>query len=227
RYVPISDRASKSLAEASLPGEPRIYNTRSKRSGVPLITLYYRDYKRRSKEENAQGQQYFILSEEKALENAYLPLPLISPASVQRIKRPSLQAKTSLGASKSFKVIREVLEDQAINLENVYNIDETGVMLCMLGSIQVLIGKDNPRDYRGAGIKRTMVTAIEYISANSRSLLLMIPQPIEATRQCSLPLDGTMRAPSLGIPTLRLAWSGSSAFLIPKQENKLTRSRGY
>ena len=73
-----------------------------------------------------------------------------------------------------FEVIREVLQDPAILPENVYNMDETGVMLCMLGSIQVLVSKDDPQDYRGAGVKRTMVTAIECISANSRSLLPMI-----------------------------------------------------
>jgi hypothetical protein len=37
-----------------------------------------------------------------------------------------------------FEVIRVVLEGPAILLENVYNMDETGVMLCMLGSIQRL-----------------------------------------------------------------------------------------
>jgi len=58
--------------------------------------------------------------------------------------------------------------------ENVYNIDETGVMLCMLGSVKVLISKDDPRDYRGAGVKRTIVTAIKCISANGRSLLPII-----------------------------------------------------
>jgi hypothetical protein len=55
--------------------------------------------------------------------------------------------------------------------------DETRVMLYILGSIQVLISKDDPRDYRGAGVKRTMVTAIEYISANGRFLRLMIIWP--------------------------------------------------
>jgi hypothetical protein len=47
--------ASKALAEASLPGEPRTYDTTSKRSGVPLTTLYYRDYGRLPIEEKAQG----------------------------------------------------------------------------------------------------------------------------------------------------------------------------
>ncbi len=59
-------------------------------------------------------------------------------------------------------------------LENVYNIDETGVMLCKLGSVKVLVRKDDPRDYRSTNIKRTIVTIIEYISIDSRSLLLII-----------------------------------------------------
>jgi len=49
----MSDRASKALVEASLLGEPRIYDTTSKRSGVPLTTLYHRYHRRRSKEEKA------------------------------------------------------------------------------------------------------------------------------------------------------------------------------
>ena len=73
-----------------------------------------------------------------------------------------------------FEVITETLQDPAILPENVYNMDETGVMLCMRGSIQVLVSKDDPRNYRGAGLKRTMVTAIECISANGKSLLPMI-----------------------------------------------------
>ena len=63
----MSDRASKALIEASLPGEPRIYDARLKRSGVPLTTLYYRDHRRRSREEKAEGQLYLTPSEEKAL----------------------------------------------------------------------------------------------------------------------------------------------------------------
>jgi hypothetical protein len=55
-----------------------------------------------------------------------------------------------------------------------YNMDKTGIILYILGSVKVLLSKDDPRDYRGAGVKRTIVTAIEYISANGRSLLLMI-----------------------------------------------------
>lgn len=73
-----------------------------------------------------------------------------------------------------FKVVGKVLKDPAFFLENVYNMDETGVILYMLGFIKVLLSKDDLRDYRGAGVKRSMVTAIECISANSRFLLPMI-----------------------------------------------------
>ncbi len=108
-------------------------------------------------------------------------------------------------------MIRKVLQDLAVLPENVYNIDETGVMLYMLNSVKVLVSKDDLRDYRGADVQRTMVTAIECISASGKSLLLMIiwpAPPIEATGPLSLPLDGTTRAPNLGTLTLRSAWSG-------------------
>ena len=45
-----------------------------------------------------------------------------------------------------FMVIRQVMQDPVILPENVYNMDETGVMLCKLGSVKVLVGKDDPRD---------------------------------------------------------------------------------
>jgi hypothetical protein len=52
-----------------------------------------------------------------------------------------------------FEVIRKVLQDPAILLENMYNMDETGVMLSMLGSIKVLVDKNNWQNYRGVGVK--------------------------------------------------------------------------
>jgi hypothetical protein len=81
-----------------------------------------------------------------------------------------------------FKVIGKVLKDSAILPENIYNMDETGVILCMLNSVKVLVSKDDRRDYKGAGVKRTTVTAIECISGNGRSLLLMIIWPATTHR---------------------------------------------
>lgn len=79
-------------------------------------------------------------------------------------------------------MIGKVLQDPAILPENVYNMDETGVMLYILGSVKIVVNKDDPRDYRGAGVKRTMVTAIECISANDKSLLPMIIWPATTHR---------------------------------------------
>jgi len=42
-----------------------------------------------------------------------------------------------------FEVIGKELCDPVIAPENVYNMDETGVMLSMLGSIKVLVGKND------------------------------------------------------------------------------------
>ncbi|KAF2462684.1 uncharacterized protein BDR25DRAFT_248285, partial [Lindgomyces ingoldianus] len=51
----------------------------------------------------------------------------------------------------------------------------TGAMLSMLNSVKVLLGKDDRRDYRSAGVEQTM--AAKYISAERRSLLLIITYP--------------------------------------------------
>jgi Tc5 transposase DNA-binding domain len=55
-----------------------------------------------------------------------------------------------------FTVIGKELNDPAIRQENVYNMDETGVLLSVLSSLKVLIGKDD-LNCRGAGVKRTVV----------------------------------------------------------------------
>jgi hypothetical protein len=81
-----------------------------------------------------------------------------------------------------FEVIGKVLEDPSILPANVYNMDETGVMLSMLGSIKVLVGKDDIRDYRGASSKRQMVSSIECVSADGRSLLPLIIWPASTHR---------------------------------------------
>ena len=44
-------------------------------------------------------------------------------------------------------MMEKVLQGPAILSENVYNMDETGVMLSKLGSVKVLIGRDDLRDY--------------------------------------------------------------------------------
>ena len=81
-----------------------------------------------------------------------------------------------------YEVIKKVIEDPDVLPRNVYNTDETGVMLSMLGSVKVLVGKDDMRNYRGARVKRTTVTAIECISADGRYLKPMIIWPATTHR---------------------------------------------
>ncbi|KAH8600942.1 hypothetical protein B0O99DRAFT_681800 [Bisporella sp. PMI_857] len=73
------NRGDKALAEPFLPGGPRTYDAGSKRSGVPLTTLYHRAHGRCSNQEKAAGQQYLTPSEEKALEKF---LKLISDSEI-------------------------------------------------------------------------------------------------------------------------------------------------
>jgi hypothetical protein len=66
-----------------------------------------------------------------------------------------------------FSIISEELARPDVLAENVYNMDETGVLLGKLGSLKVLVGKHELDDYMGASPKRTLKTAVECISAAS------------------------------------------------------------
>jgi hypothetical protein len=55
-------------------------------------------------------------------------------------------------------------------------------MLSMLGSVTAFLGKYDKHDYRGAGVKRTMVTAVECISASVECLKPMIIWPASTHR---------------------------------------------
>ncbi|KAJ5904761.1 uncharacterized protein N7473_001677 [Penicillium subrubescens] len=81
-----------------------------------------------------------------------------------------------------FAVIGCELADPAILRENVYNMDETGVLLSVLNSLKVLVGKDDLRKHRGTTVKRTLVTAVECISADGRSLHPLIIWPASTHR---------------------------------------------
>jgi len=85
-----------------------------------------------------------------------------------------------------FEVIGPVLEHADVLPENVYkvNMDETGVMLSMLGSVKVVVGRDDMRDYRGTNVKPTLVTAVECVSGdgNVRYLSPMIIWPSSTHR---------------------------------------------
>ena len=81
-----------------------------------------------------------------------------------------------------FDVIEEVLRDPDVLPENVWNMDETGVMLSKLNSVKVLVSKDNQHGCRGARVNRKSITAIECVSAIGKFLNPMIIWPASTHR---------------------------------------------
>jgi hypothetical protein len=81
-----------------------------------------------------------------------------------------------------FAVIGKELASPVVLAENTYNIDETGVLLSVLNSLKVLIGRYKLKTYRGAGVKRTLITIIECISTDGRYLNPLIIWPAATYR---------------------------------------------
>lgn len=81
-----------------------------------------------------------------------------------------------------FTVIGEVLNDPAILPENVYNVDETGNMLNAPRPVKVIMSRHDRRNYKPARVQRTLVTAVECISADGRSLPPLIIWPAVTLR---------------------------------------------
>jgi len=73
-----------------------------------------------------------------------------------------------------FTVIEKELASLDIFAENIYNIDKTRVLLSVLNSLKVLVGKNELRNYRGARVKRTLITVIECIFVYGRYLYPLI-----------------------------------------------------
>jgi hypothetical protein len=69
-----------------------------------------------------------------------------------------------------FSVVERELNNSAVLAENTYNMDETGVLFSILNSLKVLVGRNELKTYRGAGVKRTLITAIQCISADGQYL---------------------------------------------------------
>ncbi len=199
------DRASQALAQRLPPDVPRTYTALAERSNVPFSTFHYCDQWQHLKEELAQSQQYIPLEEKKAIVKVLLlmfnlrhlvqikfihslafsiarhwstdkpikPLGKNWPQAFKKRHDSHIYDKVT----EWFEVVGKVLQDLAILPENCYNMDETRVLLRMLGFVEVYVGKDDIWDYKGAGIKRTMVIAIECVSADNRPLLPLIIWP--------------------------------------------------
>lgn len=83
---------------------------------------------------------------------------------------------------KWFEIMDKQLSQRDIVQENVYNMDETGVLLSDLDTVKVLVSRSDARKNRGVGLRRTMITAVECISADGRCLNPFVIWPGKALR---------------------------------------------
>jgi hypothetical protein len=81
-----------------------------------------------------------------------------------------------------FEIMDKQLSQRDIVQENVYNMDETGVLLSDLNTVKVIVSSSDARRNRGVGLRRTMITAVECISADGRCLAPLIIWPGKTLR---------------------------------------------
>jgi hypothetical protein len=71
---------------------------------------------------------------------------------------------------------------ETILAKNVYNMDETGILLSNLTSRKVLVNSQDMRRYRAAVVNRTLITAVECIAADGSYLPPLIVWPAATAR---------------------------------------------
>ena len=81
-----------------------------------------------------------------------------------------------------FEIIGQELRNPSILPENVYNMDETGIILSAPHSMKMLVSRDVLCSTRGVGVQRTLVTAVECVSAWGQSLTPLIVWPAATHR---------------------------------------------
>jgi hypothetical protein len=96
-----------------------------------------------------------------------------------------------------FDLMRAQLEEAGVLQENVYNMDKMGVLPSVLVSSKYLVSAEMHKTHRGAGLKGTLITAVECTSADSRRLppLIVLPKAdIRTTGSAMTPQVGSSPA---------------------------------
>ena len=156
------------------------YVLRMWRNGYPLPVKYLRSLAhviRRQRSPNVQPPnknwpQAFCKRHEEELK----------PRKLKALDRSRYDYNIRDKAVEWYGVIGKELEKPEILQENVYNMDETGVLLSSLNSLKVLVGREELRNYRGVHVQRELITAVECNSADGRYLDPLIIWPA-ATHQ--------------------------------------------
>ena len=90
-----------------------------------------------------------------------------------------------------FDLFQSIMAHSSIVSSNVYNMDETGVMLGMLKSTRVLTASDNVKKHRSAPQNRELVTAVECIAVDGFVLKPMIIMKAKSLRDAWYSHEGT------------------------------------
>ncbi|KAH9859217.1 hypothetical protein J1614_012233 [Plenodomus biglobosus] len=168
------DRPSQVLARSHLDGVPRTHATQAEWGDVLLAFSVARRRCAVDRPNKPPGKNWPLAFQKR--------LPELKARKVKTIGWQRHEKNIKYKITHWFEIIGEVLCKRAVRPENVYNMYETGVMLGILGSVKVLVVKDDLSDYIGASVKRTTVTTIKYVSADGRSLLPLIIWPASTHR---------------------------------------------
>jgi DDE superfamily endonuclease len=122
-----------------------------------------------------------------------------------------------------FSVIGPQLADPTIKRENIYNMDETGVLLSLLKELKVLVDASSLKAYRGAGVKRELITVIECISGDFRVLppLVIWPASTHRANWVTYPTPGW----HYGISETGYTDTGINLYWIKNVFNSATKAR--
>ncbi|KAJ6016395.1 hypothetical protein N7540_010986 [Penicillium herquei] len=180
------------------------YAIQSRSTGIPASTLWRRANNRPSVADKAANQQYLTPQEEQALveyvlrlaDNGYpLPVKFLRSLALITVRQrssnfqitdPSLKVRPP-GKNWPQGFYRRHPQLKARRLRAIdWKRDgrhiEDKVRHCVLNSLKVLVSKDDLRKHRGTTVKRTLVTAIECISADGRFLHPLIIWPAATHR---------------------------------------------
>ena len=103
--------------------------------------------------------------------------PEIKVARLRRLDRRRHEKNIYNKVVNWFDLMQPELEAADVIQENVYIMDETGVLISVLGTSKYLVSAEMPKTHRGTDTKRTLITAVECISADGRSLPPLIIFP--------------------------------------------------
>ena len=65
-------------------------------------------------------------------------------------------------------MIKDVLQDSTVLIENEYNMNEIEIMFFISNFVKILVNKHDMRNYKNVRIKRTIVIAIECINDDNK-----------------------------------------------------------